>query len=254
MASLSDDFSRWERRLTREEPFLTGIFDRHGVRRVLDLACGTGRHAVRLAERGYEVTGVDLNAESLESARSHAAQRGVEVSFVEGSFLELGRVVPGPFDAVYSVGNSLSFSETEEDVLQALRGFLAVLRPGGVAVAQILNYAGIAEREESVDFVRSFVRDGVEHVVVKFFRFGRPRWDVEFVTVRREGEVWRAELGHGDLLALEATRYQELWRQAGFDDVALFGDYGSTPFDVHTARDAIAVAVRRGRPAQSTER
>jgi len=51
--------------------------------------------------------------------------------------------------------------ETEEEVGRALREFRSVLRPGSVAVVQILNYAGIAEREERLDFVRSFVREGV---------------------------------------------------------------------------------------------
>jgi len=45
--------------------------------RALDLACGTGRHAVWLAERGWRVTGVDFSEVALELARTHAAERGV---------------------------------------------------------------------------------------------------------------------------------------------------------------------------------
>lgn len=245
MASLSTDYTRWNRRLTREMPFLTRIFDEHGVRTVLDVACGTGRHAVRLAELGYEVTGVDINTESLDSARAHAADHGVTATFLEGDFLELSPVAPGPFDALYCVGNSLSFCETEEQVAGALREFRSALRPGGVAVAQILNYVGIAEREERLDFVRSFVREGVEHVVVKFFRFGQPHWHAEFVTVKNQGGTWEAELGTGELLALNTEQYGRLWREAGFVEVQLYGDYAATPFDVSQARDAIAVAVAR---------
>lgn len=243
MASLSTDYARWERRLAREIPFFTSIFTEHGVKKVLDVACGTGRHAIRLAEEGYRVTGVDINGESLESARSHAQERGVEVEFVEGSYLELSRVGGGPFDALYSVGNSLSFGQGKEEVAQALREFRTVLRPGGVAIAQILNYVGIAEREERLDFVRSLVRDGAEGAIVKFFRFGQPFWEVEFVTVWQQEGTWHAELGSGTLLALDADSYRALWLDAGFVNVQLFGDYAGTPFDVHQARDAIAVAV-----------
>ena len=195
MASLSTDYARWKRRLVREIPFFERVFAEHGVKTILDVACGTGRHAVRLAEEGYQVTGVDINNESLESACSHAQERGVEVEFVEGSYLDLGRVTPGPFDALFSVGNSLCFSTSAAEVAQALREFRSVLRPGGVAVAQILNYAGIAEREERLDFVRPVVREGVEQVVVKFFRFGEPFWDVEFVTLWQQEGTWHAELG-----------------------------------------------------------
>ena len=44
-------------------------------------------------------------------------------------------------------------------------------------------------------------------------------------------------------MALDADTYRALWLDAGFVNVQLFGDYASSPFDVHQARDAIAVAV-----------
>jgi SAM-dependent methyltransferase len=48
----------------------------------LDLACGSGRHAVWLAERGWRVTGVDFSAEALRQARERAAEAGVEVEWI----------------------------------------------------------------------------------------------------------------------------------------------------------------------------
>jgi glycine/sarcosine N-methyltransferase/sarcosine/dimethylglycine N-methyltransferase len=242
MPALSGDHSRWERRLAREIPFLTRFFEETGVKRVLDVACARGRHAVSLAEQGYDVTGVDIEAESIEKAREHASERGFRIDFHEGDYLELGRVAPGPFDGLFCVGNALSFCQDESDMLKALGQFRQVLRPGGVAIAQILNYQGISERGEELDFVRSYGQGEDEHVVVKFFRFDEPRWNVEFATLRRAGESWEAELGRGSLLPIRADLYRELWQRAGFAEVQLFGDYAATPFDVHTARDAIAVA------------
>jgi len=242
MPALTGNYSRWERRLAREVPFFTRFFEEHGVKRVLDVACSRGRHAVRLAEEGYRVTGVDLERDALEEARAHAAERGVEVEFHEGNYLELSRVAPGPYDGLFCVGNALSFCEDEGEVLRALEQFHGVLRPGGVAIAQVLNYEGIAERGEELDFVRSYEGDGFEHVVVKFFRFDAPRWKAEFVTLRRTAEGWDAQLDRGSLLPLGADTYRRLWEEAGFAEVQLFGDYAATPFDLHTARDAIAVA------------
>ena len=246
MTSFSGDFSRWERRLAREVPFFLRVFQERGVKRVLDVACGRGRHAVSLAEEGYQVTGLDIDGDRLDLARAHAQEQGVRVPFVEGSFLELSRLTSGPFDALYCVGNALSFCRSAGEVAEVLGEFRSVLRPGGVAVAQILNYVGIAHREERLDFVRSYVRDGVEQVVVKFFRFGEPFWDAEFVMLRREGDRWEAELASASLLALEADLYRRLWLEAGFESVELFGDYSGTPFDVGRARDAIAVALSPG--------
>src|SRR6266545_8347446 len=50
--------------------------------RVLDVGCGTGRHAIELAKRGYAVTGIDLSPSLLVRAREKAAQAGVSVTFV----------------------------------------------------------------------------------------------------------------------------------------------------------------------------
>src|SRR6266508_3989501 len=57
--------------------------------RALDLACGEGRNAVWLAEQGWQVTGVDFSDVGLGKARRLAAQRGVEVDWVEADLLNL---------------------------------------------------------------------------------------------------------------------------------------------------------------------
>ena len=50
------------------------------AKRILDIGCGTGRHAIELARRGYRVTGFDLSEGQLELARKKAAAAGVQVS------------------------------------------------------------------------------------------------------------------------------------------------------------------------------
>jgi SAM-dependent methyltransferase len=56
--------------------------------RALDVACGSGRNAVWLAARGWQVTGVDFSGVALEQARGRAAERGVDVEWVEADVLE----------------------------------------------------------------------------------------------------------------------------------------------------------------------
>ncbi len=50
---------------------------------ILDIGCGTGRHAIELARRGYRVTGVDISSGMLATARKNAAEAGVQVEFIE---------------------------------------------------------------------------------------------------------------------------------------------------------------------------
>src|SRR5579884_2142408 len=70
-----------------------------GPGRALDLACGEGRNAVWLAERGWQVTGVDFSEVALEKARRLAAERGVVVEWRQADLLDY-QVEPGAFDLV----------------------------------------------------------------------------------------------------------------------------------------------------------
>ena len=83
---------KWQERLTepRLEPSRFLLAEASGLApgRALDLACGAGRNAVWLAERGFEVTGVDFSAVALAEARRLAAARGVEVAWVQADVVE----------------------------------------------------------------------------------------------------------------------------------------------------------------------
>jgi 2-polyprenyl-3-methyl-5-hydroxy-6-metoxy-1,4-benzoquinol methylase len=72
--------------------------------RILDLPCGYGRHSNALADRGYQVTGLDLDAEHLAKARESARAR-----FREGDMREIDADLHGRFDAVINMFYSFGF-------------------------------------------------------------------------------------------------------------------------------------------------
>src|SRR6266498_2542478 len=86
---------------------------------ILDLACGHGRHAVPLAQRGYRVTGQDLSQLFLEHAEAAARAAGVDVRWVHGDM----RVIPfdAEFDAVTNIFTAFGYFDTEDEDLQVLR-------------------------------------------------------------------------------------------------------------------------------------
>ena len=94
--------------------------------RVLDVACGTGNAAIRAAEAGAEVTGVDLTPELFDAARAEAAQAGVRVDWVQGDAEELPfedaafDVVLSTFGCMFAPRHAVAASEIAR-----------VLRPGG---------------------------------------------------------------------------------------------------------------------------
>jgi SAM-dependent methyltransferase len=93
--------------------------------RALDLACGSGRNAVWLAARGWQVTGVDFSGVALDQARSLAADRGVEVEWVESDLLDWRP--DGECDLVAVLYLQLPAEELEPVVRRAA----GALAPGG---------------------------------------------------------------------------------------------------------------------------
>lgn len=111
--------------------------------RVLDVGGGPGRYSIHLAERGCEVTLVDLSAGNIEFARAEARKRGLRLRAMQGDACALGELASGAFDAVLLMGplyHLQSRAEREQAVAQAY----ASLRDGGYIFASNINtYAGV---------------------------------------------------------------------------------------------------------------
>ena len=123
-------------RTEREVDFIEGALAPAPGAAVLDLACGSGRHAVRMARRGYRVTGVDFNSSYLELAAGEAARAGVQVEWVACDMRSLD--FTGRFDHAYSFFTSFGYysdGENEEVVGRIARA----LRPGGRLLLDMMN-------------------------------------------------------------------------------------------------------------------
>jgi SAM-dependent methyltransferase len=124
--------------------------------RVLDLGCGTGRHAAHLAEFGFSVTGVDRSAEMLAVANAHRADLASHISaqlnFVEGDArgIRLGE----QFDAVVALFHVVSYQRTDKDVAELLATAHAHLKPGGVFVFDVWHGPAVLNVGPSVRVAR----------------------------------------------------------------------------------------------------
>jgi ubiquinone/menaquinone biosynthesis C-methylase UbiE len=112
-----------------EVDFLVSTLQLSAGDKVLDLACGTGRHSVELAARGMDVTGIDFNRAALDVAEGAAEKSGVAPRFVE---LDMRELQSGErFDAVICFWTSFGYFEDEADDLRVAQRVAAALAPGG---------------------------------------------------------------------------------------------------------------------------
>lgn len=110
--------------------------------RVLDLACGAGRHVARLVEAGYSAVGMDLSAALLEEA---ASRRGLRDRLVRGDM----RTLPfgdARFEAVVSFFTSFGYFTTREEDVEVVREIRRVLVPGGRFLIDYLNARRVRDR------------------------------------------------------------------------------------------------------------
>lgn len=109
-----------------------------GGERVLDLACGTGRHSRELTRRGFEVVGVDISPELLEMAEREASEAGLEISFMQADLRELE--LSDEFDLVLSLNDgAVGYFETDEENRRTFEVVAQALRSGGGHLMQLPN-------------------------------------------------------------------------------------------------------------------
>jgi 2-polyprenyl-3-methyl-5-hydroxy-6-metoxy-1,4-benzoquinol methylase len=120
--------------------FLVAEVDGLAPGRALDLACGAGRNAVWLAERGWAVTGVDFSDVAIENARRLAAERGVEVEWLVAD-VEHWQPPVGAFDLVVVLYLHLPAEESAPIMSRAA----AAVAGGGTMLVVGHHSANIAE-------------------------------------------------------------------------------------------------------------
>ena len=111
----------------------------------LDIACGTGSHAIGLADRSVTVYGVDLDGKMIESAQRKAGDR--TATFLVGDMLDLqssfGR--EERFGLIYCLGNSIIHLANRELIRSCIGAMAALLVAGGSIVLQIINFESMLE-------------------------------------------------------------------------------------------------------------
>ena len=121
-----------------EVDFLEKELEYDKTKSILDIGCGTGRHAIELAKRGYSVTGIDLSASQLARAGQKAKEAGVRINFLQLNACSLP--FKNEFDfAIMLCEGGFSLQETDALNFQILEGAERALRSPGRLIFSTLN-------------------------------------------------------------------------------------------------------------------
>jgi SAM-dependent methyltransferase len=200
---------------------------------VLDLGCGAGRHARRLAARGFDVTGIDLSAESIrEGERSRTGNLRFHRQDIRTAFGD------ARFDCVFSLFTSFGYFDDPADDLKVVRNIARALKPGGILVLDYLN-VGYAEARLQPD--ETVERDGVQYEIT--------RWsDARHIHKRilvHDGS--RAPLAFAERVArLTLDGFRFLFALYGLRLEEVFGSYQLHAFDPAESERLILVARAAG--------
>ncbi|MCH5378183.1 MAG: class I SAM-dependent methyltransferase [Planctomycetes bacterium] len=229
----------WPRRLDHEQAFYRRLFEPIPVRRLVDVACGTGHHAAMFHSWGLAVEGSDVSPEMIQRARQRHGETET-LRWVARSF-DQPIETKSPIDAAICVGNSLALAGSLEAADQAIARMLGAVRPGGLVVVHVLNLWHLPDGPCLWQKCRRTTGSQGDRMVVKgVHRCGRSGF-VDLIIVSLDGPpVMESE--SVPFLGLEADWLEDAAVRAGSGDVEFFGGYADQPYHRDTSVDLIMVA------------
>src|SRR5579863_6034663 len=117
------------------------------VRRLLDIACGTGSHAIELERLGYDLVGSDISQDMLACARDKAREKSSKVRFEQQDMRTLD-VAAKPFDAVLCLFDAIGHVQTTAAIKQTFRAVHRHVGEDGLFVLEFWHAAAMIARHD----------------------------------------------------------------------------------------------------------
>lgn len=254
--SLSNDYDRfvnWNNRLAYELPFIekqiAGLQSAPGqALNILDAACGTGMHAIALAQRGHNLSAADLVPEMTERARENTGYAGTALEVKTAGFGDLERSFGAQrFDLLLCLGNSLPHVLTRADLSAALKDFAACLRPGGILLIQNRNFDAVMASMERWMEPQTH-REGEEEWIFQRFYDFEPDELIRFniVTLQRKGQgEWKSSVSSTHLCPQLERDLRQGLTAAGFGSILSFGSMVGEEFNPTASGNLILTAIKQ---------
>ena len=222
------------RNYTEAEYFITNLFDHLELSvqsKVLDLACGKGRHALQIHNLGNDVVGVDLSPQSVEAANLKAEPGLV---FQTGDMRNLP--FNAEFDLVVNLFTSFGYFQQEGENAKVIESIARALKNDGIL---ILDYLNVKKVIQDLPLASVVQREEIEFKVHKDVTNGFIVKTIEFVD---DGEAYEYK-EHVKLLTLQD--FEKIFKNSSLHIQSIFGDYDLNPFDEEKS-DRLIFKVQKG--------
>lgn len=196
---------------------------------ILDLCCGHGRHAIPLAQRGYQVTGQDLSEVFLREAERAAQAQGVPVHWVHGDM----RNIPyeNEFDAVINIFTAFGYFENQDEDQKVLRQVSKALKPGGLFLLETLHREGLMR--QYVPHMISYYPEGLIELEERSFDLLTSRNEVKITMIYPDGQ--RKEYGFSHRV-YTLTELAQMLTLAGLQVKAYSGAWDGSALTIDSFR------------------
>jgi SAM-dependent methyltransferase len=198
--------------------------------KLLDLACGAGRHSRVLHSLGYDVTGVDLSPNSIAQANQCTAP-GLRF-FVH----DMREPLADMYDIILNLFTSFGYFDSVADNARVLKSVLDALLPGGTLVIDFFNAEKVVRE---LKMRQEINRDGILFHIKKEVANGKI---VKTIAFEAEGQ---SHFFQEKVQALDLMDFQQLLGNAGFEIAQTFGNYSLEPFNVLQSDRLILICKKR---------
>jgi ubiquinone/menaquinone biosynthesis C-methylase UbiE len=232
-----DKMTRFKERIDKEKAVLQKWVEKYKFQSSVDVACGTGLHAILLSQMGIKTAGVDIEETMLKQARLNAREMNVEVPWLLSPMEELKNNLDGTYDSVFCIGNSIPHILDKSSLKKTFKGFYDLLNPGGLLAIQLLNYKKIYDtknrivgihREENTEYIRFY-----DLYPALTFNILIINWDGD----RAVHNLQSTELYPYRKEELESSLYRE-----GFKEFEYYGDMEFSLFDENSSANLVLTA------------
>ena len=138
----------------------------NNVKKLINFGCGTGRHDIELAKMGYQCSGIDMSSLMIEIARKNAREQELEIDYGVSDIRTYEPIEK--YDAVISLFHVMSYQNSNEDILNALKSARKALDVGGLLLFDVWYGPGVLSDKPALR-----VRE-VEDESNKLIRIARP--------------------------------------------------------------------------------